>query len=84
MEGIDVGKYIVIDPEICHGQMTFRDTRVPVDTVLVYLAKGYSVEQLLLSWPQISRPAIQEALYLASQSLQAQYASQLALASTVS
>ncbi len=83
MEKIDVGKYIVIDPEICHGQMTFRDTRVPVDTVLVYLAKGYSVEQLLLSWPQISRPAIQEALYLASQSLQAQYASQLALASTV-
>ena len=83
MEKVDVGKYIVIDPEICHGQMTFRGTRVPVDTVLVYLAKGYSVEQLLLSWPQISRPAIQEALYLASQSLQAQYASQLALASTV-
>ena len=84
MERVDVGKHIVIDPEICHGQMTFRGTRVPVDTVLVYLAKGYSVEQLLLSWPQLSRPAIQEALYLASQSLQAQYASQLALASTVS
>jgi len=84
MEKVDVGKYIVIDPEICHGQMTFRGTRVPVDTVLTYLARGYSVEQLLLSWPQLSRPAIQEALYLASQSLQAQYASQLALASTVS
>ena len=84
MQKVDVGKHIVIDPEICHGQMTFRGTRLPVDTVLVYLAKGYSVEQLLLSWPQLSRPAIQEALYLASQSLQAQYASQLALASTVS
>ncbi len=30
MEKVAVGKYIVIDPEICHGQMTFRGTRVPV------------------------------------------------------
>ena len=49
MEKVDVGKYIVIDPEICHGQMTFRGTRVPVDTVLVYLAKGYSVENSCLA-----------------------------------
>lgn len=40
MEKVDVGKYIVIDPEICHGQMTFKGTRVPVDTVLTFLGKG--------------------------------------------
>ena len=64
MERVDIGKYIVKDPEICHGQITFRGTRVPVDTVLTYLAKGYSVDVLLHSWPQLSRPAIEEAVSL--------------------
>ena len=62
MQRVDVGSYIVMDPEICHGQMTFKDTRVPVDTVLTYLAKGYSVDQLLRSWPELSRAAIEQAL----------------------
>jgi uncharacterized protein (DUF433 family) len=76
MERIDIGEYIVKDPEICHGQITFKGTRVPVDTVLTFLAKGYSVDVLLHSWPQLSRPAIEEAVYLAAQSFQAQYGSQ--------
>ncbi len=73
MGRVEIGKYIVMDPEICHGQITFRDTRVPVDTVLAYLAKGYSVDQLLRSWPELSQPAIQEALVLAAQSFQSRY-----------
>jgi uncharacterized protein (DUF433 family) len=76
MERIDIGKYIVKDPEICHGQITFKGTRVPVDTVLTFLAKGYSVDVLLHSWPQLSRPAIEEAVSLAAQSFQTQYGSQ--------
>lgn len=84
MERIDIGKYIVKNPEICHGQVTFRGTRVPVDTVLAYLAKGYSVDVLLHSWPQVSRPAIEEAVSLASQSLQARYAPYLSAAASTS
>ena len=61
MEKVDVGKYIVIDPEICHGQMTFKGTRIPVDTVLTFLAKGYSIDQLLRSWPELTHPAVEEA-----------------------
>jgi uncharacterized protein (DUF433 family) len=74
MRQIHIGNYLVTDPEICHGQMTFRGTRVPVDTVLSFLAKGYSVDQLLRSWPELSQPAIEEAITLASQTLQARYA----------
>jgi uncharacterized protein (DUF433 family) len=70
---VEIGKYLIIDPEICHGQMTFKGTRIPVDTVLTFLAKGYSVDQLLRSWPELSRAAVEEALYLASSSLQARY-----------
>ncbi len=84
MERVDIGKYIVIDSEICHGQMTFKDTRVPVDTVLTYLAKGYSVDVLLHSWPELSRPAIEEAVSLASQSLQARYAPYVSAAAATS
>ncbi len=73
MRKVEVGEYLIIDPEICHGQMTFKGTRVPVDTVLTFLAKGYSVDQLLRSWPELTRAAIEEAISLASQSLQARY-----------
>jgi len=74
MRKVEIGNYLVIDPEICHGQMTFKGTRVPVDTVLTFLAKGYSVDQLLRSWPELTRPALEEAIFLASQSLQVRYA----------
>lgn len=62
---VEIGNYLVIDREICHGQMTFRGTRIPVDTVLTFLAKGYSIDQLLCSWPELQRPAIEEASRLA-------------------
>jgi uncharacterized protein (DUF433 family) len=48
--------------------MTFKGTRVPIDTVLTFLAKGYSVDQLLCSWPELHRPAVEEAIGLAGQS----------------
>ncbi len=73
MRKVEIGEYLVIDSEICHGQMTFKGTRVPVDTVLTFLAKGYSVDQLLRSWPELRRPAVEEAIGLAGQSLQARY-----------
>ena len=75
---IEVGSYMLIDPEICHGQMTFKGTRIPVDTVLTFVGKGYSVQQLLRSWPELSRPAIEEAVKMASQALQERYSTYLA------
>ncbi|MCC7164537.1 MAG: DUF433 domain-containing protein [Anaerolineae bacterium] len=51
-----------MDPEICHGQLTFKGSRVPVATVLALLGKGYSIEQMLKSYPEITRPAIEAAI----------------------
>ncbi len=68
-----IGQYLVIDPEVCHGQMTFRGTRIPVDTVLSYLARGYSIEQLVQSWPELTVDAVKEAVILAANSLQDRY-----------
>ncbi len=80
MKRFEVGRYLVIDPGICHGQMTFKGTRVPVETALALLGKGYSVEQLLKSYPELTREAIEEAIYLATESLQLRYTSTQAIA----
>ncbi len=70
---IDVGEHIVIDPEIMHGQMTFRGTRVPVDMVLAYIARGLSIDEVSKHWSQVSREAAQEAVQLACESLLLRY-----------
>ena|ERR1051326_2496789 len=68
-----VGKFLVTDPAICHGQLTFRGTRVPVQTLLLYLAKGYYIEYLRRSWPEVSSEAILEAMELATELLSREY-----------
>ena len=69
----DVGEHMVIDPEIAHGQLTFKGTRVPVETVLVYLARGRSVDEIVTDWPQIPRAGVQEAIRMASEALHQRY-----------
>ncbi len=80
MKHTEIGKYLVIDPGICHGQLTFKGTRVPVDTILALLAKGYSTDQLLKSYPELERMAIEEALQLAIDALQTRYRKPLEVA----
>ncbi len=83
MKYTEIGKHLVIDPAVCHGQLTFQGTRVPVDTVLALLAKGYSTDQLLKSYPELSRTAIEEALKLATDALQTRYRQPLEVAAWV-
>lgn len=70
---VNIGEHLVIDPEVMHGRLTFRGTRVPVSTVLAYLAKGRSITELVQDWPQLRPEAVQEAILLASAALQQQY-----------
>lgn len=62
-----VGRYIVTDPKVCHGQPTFRGTRILVSLVLEQIAGGMAWETIIEEWRgNISREAIAEALQLAS------------------
>ena len=70
---IVVSQYVVSDPEICHGQLTFVGTRILVESVLSYLADGRSIDWVLTEWPPLSRAAVQEALQLATGALVKQY-----------
>ncbi len=43
MTRTEIGAYLIIDSGICHGQMTFNGTRIPMDTILTCLGKGISL-----------------------------------------
>lgn len=62
-----IGRYIVTDPRICHGQPTFRGTRILVSIVLEQVRSGMAWETIIEEWRgSISRDAIAEAVQLAS------------------
>ncbi len=46
---------ITIDPEIHSGTPVFRGTRVPVQTLFVNLADGYSLDEIIDEFPSINR-----------------------------
>ena len=35
-----IGRYIVADPRVCHGKLTFRGTRIFVSDVLEQVERG--------------------------------------------
>jgi uncharacterized protein (DUF433 family) len=73
MECVEIGRYLISDPEVCHGQLTFKGTRILVETVLSYLAAGRTMEWVLAEWPRLSREAAQEAMQLATAALLERY-----------
>ncbi len=63
-----IGRYIVTDPAICHGQPTFRGTRILVADVMERVAGGIAWETIVEEWRgDVSPDAISEAVRLASQ-----------------
>jgi uncharacterized protein (DUF433 family) len=63
-----IGRFIVADPAICHGQPTFRGTRILVADVLEQVAAGIAWETIVEEWRgSVSADAISEAVRLASQ-----------------
>jgi uncharacterized protein (DUF433 family) len=68
------GRYIVSDPEICHGKPTFRGTRIMVADVLEQVADGLDWETIIEEWRgSITKEAIAEAVSLSRQAFLFQY-----------
>ena len=67
MKAGKLGKYIVTDPEVCHGQPTFQGTRILVRTVLEMVAEGTDWDTIVKRWGgRITKKEIGEAVSLAS------------------
>jgi uncharacterized protein (DUF433 family) len=66
-ERVELGRYIVADPKICHGKPTFKGTRIFVRDVLADVEQGFSWDYIIERWgrEKLSRPAIAEAVRLA-------------------
>jgi uncharacterized protein (DUF433 family) len=66
----ELGQYIVADPEICHGQLTFKGTRIMVKSVLEMLARGWDWNRIVAAYNgHISHDAVAEVVKLASEAL---------------
>lgn len=66
-----LGRYIVADPKICHGQPTFRGTRIFVQDVLEQVASGMAWEAIIEEWnDSITKEAISEVVQLAAKAWQ--------------
>jgi len=66
MRRIEINKYIVADPEICHGKPTFKGTRIMVYLVLEMLEAGAPVKEILEAYPFLTKEHIQAALDFAA------------------
>lgn len=61
-----LGRHVVSDPRICHGQPTFRGARILVADVLDQIADGLAWETILEEWHgSLTAEAIAEAVNLA-------------------
>ena len=66
MERRLLGRHVVIDPDICHGEPTFVGTRIFVADVLDEAARGMAWEEITMMWGgRVTGEAITEALQLA-------------------
>lgn len=60
---------ISIDLAIHHGDPCIKGTRVPVSVIVGSIADGDSIDQVLKSWPQLTRDDIQAALKFAAEAV---------------
>ncbi len=72
-QAVDVGKHLIVHPGVCFGKMTFKGTRVPVETILYFLSTGRPLEEILKGWPELTKEGIAEAVQLAGAALVEKY-----------
>jgi len=63
---MDWREYITVDPEVCHGKPCVKGTRVIVSVILDNLAVGQTPEEIMESYPSVSREAIQATIAYAA------------------
>jgi uncharacterized protein (DUF433 family) len=60
---------ITVDPDVMGGVPCIRGLRVPVATVVVMVADGLTVEEILVDLPYLEREDVTEALHYAAEAL---------------
>lgn len=69
MVAADWRKRISFDPTVHHGDPCIARTRVPVSVIVGSVADGDTPEQILTSYPQLTREDIRAALLCAAEAV---------------
>ena len=59
--------YVTVDPLVCHGKACIKGTRIMVSVVLDNLAAGATVDEILQSYPSLTREAVHGAISYAAE-----------------
>jgi uncharacterized protein (DUF433 family) len=60
---------ITVDPKVLVGKPVIKGTRIAVEFIMELLAEGWTVEQILKNYPQLTSEDIQAALHYATEVL---------------
>jgi uncharacterized protein (DUF433 family) len=63
---VDWQQFIVVDPEIHHGEPCLKGTRIPVSMIVGSVADGMSFDEIIESYPQLNKEALQAAMAYAA------------------
>ena len=64
---MDWQNYITVDPNVCHGQACVKDTRIMASVVLDNLAAGLTPDEIMKSYPSLTRDAIRATMIYAAE-----------------
>lgn len=56
-----------VDPNICHGKVCVRGTRIMVSVILDNIAAGLSEDEILRSYPSLTREDIRASVQSAAE-----------------
>jgi len=59
--------YITVDPSVCHGKACIKGTRIMVSVILDNLAAGIDSEELLKSYPSLTKEGVQASISYAAE-----------------
>lgn len=59
--------HITVDPSVCHGKACIKGNRIMVSVVLDNLAAGLDSEELLKSYPSLTKEGVQAAISYAAE-----------------
>ena len=66
---MDIASYIEINPNVMMGKPIIKGTRLTVEMILESLAAGETFDNILASYPRLTKESILAALAFAAESL---------------
>lgn len=62
-------KQIITNPKILSGKPIFEGTRIPVDSILEFIAQGYNFNQILKEYPGLTKDDLSTAVKFAAKQI---------------